>query len=108
MKIGYARVSTAKQGESLKTQRRALLDAGCDPDHIYADQIFGAKWSRPQLTNFVDKVWVGPETISVASRFYDSTELMTHDDFIEAKQLGEVLTLSREFNTSPWGGGGGN
>lgn len=44
----------------------------------------------------------------MASRFYDSTELMTHNDFIEAKQLGEVLTLSREFNTSPWGGGGGN
>lgn len=45
MLIGYARVSTAKQGESLKTQREALLAAGCDPQHIYADKISGAKWS---------------------------------------------------------------
>lgn len=57
---------------------------------------------------FVDKVWVGPRTVSIASRFYDSTELMSHDDFIAAKQTGEVLTLSREFNTSPSGGDGGN
>lgn len=49
MLIGYARVSTATQGESLKTQRQALLDSGCDPKHIYADSISGAKWSRPEL-----------------------------------------------------------
>lgn len=49
MLIGYARVSTSRQGESLKTQREALLDAGCDPQHMYADQISGTKWSRPEL-----------------------------------------------------------
>lgn len=49
MLIGYARVSTARQGESLKTQRQALLDSGCDPEHIYADSISGTKWSRPEL-----------------------------------------------------------
>lgn len=49
MNIGYARVSTARQGESLKTQRDALVEAGCDPKHIYEDKISGAKWSRPQL-----------------------------------------------------------
>lgn len=49
MHIGYARVSTSRQGESLKTQRQALLDAGCDPQHVYADKISGAKWARPEL-----------------------------------------------------------
>lgn len=49
MKVGYARVSTSHQGESLKTQRDALVAAGCDPQHIYADKISGTKWSRPEL-----------------------------------------------------------
>ncbi len=49
MRIGYARVSTARQSESLNTQREALVDAGCDPKHVYADKISGAKWSRPEL-----------------------------------------------------------
>lgn len=47
MLIGYARVSTSRQGQSLDTQRGALIDAGCDPKHIYSDTISGAKWSRP-------------------------------------------------------------
>ena len=41
MLIGYARVSTSKQGQSLDTQRDALIDAGCDPQHIYSDTISG-------------------------------------------------------------------
>jgi len=49
MLIGYARVSTSRQGASLKTQSEVLVDAGCDPKHIYADKISGAKWSRPEL-----------------------------------------------------------
>lgn len=49
MLIGYARVSTSRQGQSLDTQSKALIDAGCDPKHIYSDTISGAKWSRPGL-----------------------------------------------------------
>ena len=49
MLIGYARVSTSRQGHSLDTQSKALIDAGCDPKHIYSDTISGAKWSRPGL-----------------------------------------------------------
>ncbi|MGV0331906.1 recombinase family protein [Corynebacterium macginleyi] len=49
MLIGYARVSTSKQGQSLDTQRDALVDAGCDLRHIYADTISGTKWRRPGL-----------------------------------------------------------
>lgn len=49
MLIGYARVSTSRQGQSLDTQREALIDAGCDPAHIYTDTISGTKWQRPGL-----------------------------------------------------------
>ncbi|MCV7494832.1 recombinase family protein [Micrococcus luteus] len=49
MQIGYARVSTSRQGESLKTQKAALVAAGCDPQHLYTDTISGTKWSRPEL-----------------------------------------------------------
>lgn len=43
MKIGYARVSTTRQGQSLDTQRDALVDAGCDAQHLYSDTISGTK-----------------------------------------------------------------
>lgn len=49
MYIGYARVSTARQGQSLDTQREALVAAGCDADRIYSDTISGTKWQRPGL-----------------------------------------------------------
>src|SRR5699024_8133206 len=49
MLIGYARVSTSKQGQSLDTQREALVDAGCAADYIYSDMISGTKWQRPGL-----------------------------------------------------------
>ena len=49
MLIGYARVSTARQGESLDTQRDALLDVGCDSTHFFSDIVSGSKWQRPGL-----------------------------------------------------------
>ena len=49
MFIGYARVSTARKGQSLDTQRDALIDAGCDPQRIYTDTISGTQWQRPGL-----------------------------------------------------------
>lgn len=47
MRIGYARVSTKRQGESLETQKAALEDAGCRK--LFADTISGAKSARPGL-----------------------------------------------------------
>lgn len=49
MLIGYARVFTSNQGQSLDTQREALVDAGCNPNHIYTDTISGARWQRSAL-----------------------------------------------------------
>ena len=50
MKIGYARVSTSRQEQSLDTQREALITAGCDKQHFYSDTISGSKWTRPGLS----------------------------------------------------------
>lgn len=47
MKIGYARVSTREQTDSLETQEQALNTHGCN--RIYKDVASGAKARRPQL-----------------------------------------------------------
>lgn len=54
MKIGYARVSTARQGQSLDTQCEALVGAGCDAHHLYSDTISGTKWQRPGLRDALE------------------------------------------------------
>ena len=47
MLIGYARVSTKRQGDSLDTQRDVLEDYGCEK--VFIDTISGAKSARPGL-----------------------------------------------------------
>ena len=59
MQIGYARVSTSRQEESLATQREALLAAGCDPEHFFQDTISGRKWDRPGLQAAIDYARTG-------------------------------------------------
>lgn len=54
MLIGYARVSTARQEQSLDTQRDALVAVGCDPNRIYSDTISGTNWQRPGLDQALD------------------------------------------------------
>src|SRR5699024_10530997 len=66
MLIGYARVSTSRQGQSLDTQREALIDAGCDPNHIYADTISGTKWQRPGLDDAL--AYMRPDDTLVVTR----------------------------------------
>ena len=65
--------------------------------------------TREQLLGyFVDKIFVSAETLSIASWFYEHGTEITHDNLVQAKETGDVLTLSREFDTSPSGGDGGN
>lgn len=52
MIVGYARVSTRAQGESLATQREALTAAGAT--RVYEDTISGARSSRPGLDMALD------------------------------------------------------
>lgn len=66
MLIGYIRVSTSRQGQSLDTQREALVDAGCNPNHIYEDTISGAKWSRPGLDKALE--YMRPDDTLVVTR----------------------------------------
>ena len=66
MLIGYARVSTSKQGQSLDTQREALIDAGCDENHIYTDTISGTKWQRPGLDDALE--YMRPDDTLVVTR----------------------------------------
>lgn len=54
MKIGYARVSTKKQGESLDHQISILKKAGCKI--IFSEAISGASSKRPELTKTLQKL----------------------------------------------------
>lgn len=47
MKIGYARVSTNQQQDSLEAQHQALKTYGCEK--IFTDQLSGARANRPGL-----------------------------------------------------------
>ncbi|MBJ7298041.1 MAG: recombinase family protein [Dolichospermum sp.] len=57
MKIGYARVSTKHQRESLDGQITLLKKAGCK--EIYSEIISGSSAKRPELTKLLAKVLSG-------------------------------------------------
>jgi DNA invertase Pin-like site-specific DNA recombinase len=57
MKIGYARVSTKHQRESLDGQIALLKKAGCK--EIYSEVISGSNSKRPELTKLLTKVQSG-------------------------------------------------
>lgn len=66
MLVGYARVSTARQEQSLDTQREQLVDVGCDADHIFTDTISGTKWNRSGLDAALD--YMRPDDTLVVTR----------------------------------------
>ena len=57
MKIGYARVSTKHQRESLDGQIALLKNAGCS--QIYSEIISGSNAKRPELTKLLEKIEEG-------------------------------------------------
>lgn len=61
MKIGYARVSTHHQQDSLDAQKLALEGYGCKK--IYADRISGASSSRPGLAAALDYAREGDSVV---------------------------------------------
>lgn len=62
MKIGYARVSTAKQ--DLTAQRDALVGLGVDPKDIHVDEgLTGSNRSRPGLEKALAAVRPGDELV---------------------------------------------
>lgn len=61
MKLGYARVSTKGQGQSLDEQRRVLIQKGCD--RVFADVASGAKAARPGLDELIEYARAGDEVV---------------------------------------------
>lgn len=57
MRVGYARVSTREQAESLQTQREALEALGCT--RVYTDVASGARADRPGLADLLDRTYEG-------------------------------------------------
>lgn len=64
MKIGYARVSTKHQRESLDQQVALLRKAGCK--EIYSEIISGANAKRPELTKLLGQIKIG-DTLIITS-----------------------------------------
>ena len=64
MKIGYARVSTLKQGKdgnSLEAQREVLISNGAEK--IYEEKFTGTKKDRPELNRLLSEIKRGDELI---------------------------------------------
>lgn len=59
MLVGYMRVSSDSDRQSTDLQRDALLSAGVDPRHLFADHASGAKDDRPGLSKALDFVQAG-------------------------------------------------
>ena len=57
MKIGYARVSTKHQRESLDQQIASVKEAGCKK--VYYEIISGASATRPELTKLLSEIQTG-------------------------------------------------
>jgi len=64
MKIGYARVSTKHQRESLDQQIDLLKKAGCK--NIYSEIISGANTKRPELTKLLNNLKEG-DTLTITA-----------------------------------------
>ena len=64
MKIGYARVSTNRQGRdgnSLESQRELLINNGAEK--IYEEKFTGTKKDRPELNKLLEEIKQGDELI---------------------------------------------
>ncbi len=58
MLIGYMRVSSNDERQSVALQHDALIAAGVDPRHLHQDHASGARDNRPGLTGraFIQRI----------------------------------------------------
>lgn len=121
--MGIMNESTAQAMASLEEQKKEL-DAAIQAERVkatlfedeasigtfykrFARATMYSKETRDLLFDyFIDKIFVGAKTLTIASWFFDKGTAITFDNLAEAKQTGEVLNI--EFNTSPSGGAAGN
>ena len=121
--MGIMNESTAEAMASLEEQKKEL-DSAIQAERVKAtlfedEASIGAFYQRFAHATmdtaetrdllfeyFVDKIFVGVDTLTIASWFFDRGAEIRFEDLAEAQQAGEVLNV--EFDTSPRGGGGGN
>lgn len=102
-KIGYCRVSTARQGRdgnSLEVQRELLEAAGAE--QIYEEQFTGTKIDRPELDKLLSKIAAGDMLIvtkldRIARSITKGTELI--ENLLEKGVAIHILNLGILDNT---------
>ena len=103
MKVGYARVSSRSQ--SLAIQEARLLDAGCDPEHLYREKRSGTTTARPELQRLLE--YVRKEDVVLVTRLdrlaRSTFDLCTIVDTLHTKQV-ELIVLDQQIDTSTPGG----
>ncbi len=117
--MGIMNQSTAAAMASLE-EKKQELDAAIQAEHVkaalfedeasigafykrFARATMDSKETRDLLFEyFIDRIFVGDKTLTIASWFFDGGQAITLDDLPEAKQTGEVPNI--EFDTSPSGG----
>ncbi|WP_183373742.1 recombinase family protein [Helcobacillus massiliensis] len=120
---GIFNESTAQAMAALEEQKKEL-DSAIQAEHVkatlfedeasigafyqrFAHATMDTRETRELLFEyFIDKIFVGATTLTIASWFFDHGAEFTRADLDEMKETGEVLNV--EFNTSPRGGAGGN
>ena len=103
MRVGYARVSSRSQ--SLAIQEARLLEAGCDPEHLYWEKRLGTTIARPELHRLLDYVRKGDVVrVTRLDRLARSTfDLCKIVDTLRKKQV-ELIVLDQQLDTSTPGG----
>lgn len=98
MKIGYARVSTRSQGDSLDTQEATLREHGCE--RVFRDTISGAKSSRPGFDEMLKMLRPGDEVFATRLDRLGRTALDTLRTIDKLNSEGvHVIVLRPEIDT---------
>lgn len=101
MLIGYARVSSKGDRQSLDMQINALTEAGVDPRNIFSDQISGASKTRPGLDKALEHMVKGDTLIVWAFDRLgrDTAHLLQLLDELKARKV-HVRFLRQDIDTS--------
>ncbi len=98
MRIGYARVSTRAQGDSLDTQEAILREHGCE--RVFRDTISGAKSSRPEFDEMLKMLRSGDEVFATRLDRLGRTALDTLHTIDRLNASGvHVVLLKPELDT---------
>jgi len=98
MRVGYARVSTRSQGDSLDTQDAILREHGCE--RVFRDTISGARSSRPEFDDMLKMLRAGDEVFATRLDRLGRTALDTLHTIDKLNGDGiHVILLKPEIDT---------